>query len=294
MTDLGVYGASPIKRCRATQTEIEIRRLALYDIVAEQQPMTVRQVFYQATVRGIIDKAETGYRKVQRDLVEMRRDGMLPYGWLADNTRWQRKPTTYDGIEDVLFETARLYRRNLWANADCHVEIWEEKDALAGVIYPVTEIYDVPLMVSRGYSSITFLHSSAEYINNLGIPAHIYHLGDYDPSGVDAGKKIERDLREFAPRAEIHFERLAVTPEQIEAWNLPTRPTKTTDSRAKNFGDISVELDAIPPDKLRLLVEEAIKRHLPPVQLKILKKIEEEEKRQLHGLIGMIQGGRHE
>lgn len=37
--------------------------------------MTVRQVFYQATVRGIIEKTEAGYDKVQSLLVTMRRDG---------------------------------------------------------------------------------------------------------------------------------------------------------------------------------------------------------------------------
>jgi hypothetical protein len=30
--------------------------------------MTVRQVFYQATVRGIVEKEESGYNKVQTDL----------------------------------------------------------------------------------------------------------------------------------------------------------------------------------------------------------------------------------
>ena len=103
------------------------------------RPMTVRQVFYQATVRGIVEKTEAGYAKVQTDLVEMRKAGDLPYGWLADNTRWQRKPRTYDGIEDALEETARFYRKSLWNDADSYVEIWLEKDALSGVVYPVTE-----------------------------------------------------------------------------------------------------------------------------------------------------------
>jgi hypothetical protein len=64
--------------------EIQHRRSALYDIVAAGRPMTVRQVFYAATVRGTIDKSEAGYGKVQTDLVLMRRAGMLPYDWLAD------------------------------------------------------------------------------------------------------------------------------------------------------------------------------------------------------------------
>ena len=76
-------------------------------------------------------------------------------------------------------------------------------------------MYDVPLMVARGYASLSFLHSAAEYINDLEVPAYIYHLGDFDPSGVNAGEKIEQTLREMAPDAEIYFERIAVTPEQI-------------------------------------------------------------------------------
>ena len=89
-----LYRASPIKRTRATKAEVEARREALLDIIAVGRPMTVRQVFYQATVRGLVEKAESGYGKVQADLTVMRRAGELPYDWLADNTRWQRKPRT--------------------------------------------------------------------------------------------------------------------------------------------------------------------------------------------------------
>jgi hypothetical protein len=288
-----VYAASRIKRGRASKAEILSRRQALYQIVAEQKPMTVRQVFYQATIHRIVEKEESGYSKVQRDLVEMRKSGWMPYGWIVDNIRSRRKHRSYCSPAHAIMETARLYRKDLWANADCYVEIWLEKDALSGVIDGVTSMYDVPLMVSRGYSSITFTYEAAEFIGDLDVPVFIYHLGDFDPSGVDAGKKIERDLREFAPKAEIHFKRLAVNRDQILAWNLPTRPTKTTDSRAKNFGDISVELDAIPPDQLRQLVDDAIQRHLPPDQLKILKATEEDERRLFRGLVGMIPRGGH-
>jgi len=149
-------------------------------------------------------------------------------------------------------------------------------------------------MVARGYASLSFLHSAAEYINDLLVPAHIYHLGDFDPSGVNAGEKIEETLRQMAPGAEIHFERIAVTPEQISAWRLPTRPTKASDTRAKNFGDISVELDAIQPQRLRGLVEDAIQQHLPPEQFKVLKATEDDERRLINGLVGMLQEARHD
>jgi hypothetical protein len=285
------YAPREIKRPRATRTEMEARWAALYDIIAAMHPMTVRQVFYQATVRGIVEKSEAGYAKVKTDLADMRRAGVLPYAWIADNTRWQRKPDTYDGIHDALAETARFYRKSLWRHAQCYVEIWLEKDALSGVLYPVTAEYDVPLMVARGYASLSFLHGAAENIASVGVPAHVYHLGDFDPSGVDAGRQIEASLRHMAPRAEIHFERLAVLPEQIQAWSLPSRPTKATDSRAKGFGDISVELDAIEPGHLRATVQAAIERHLPTEHLRVLKAAEESERDILLQLVERLQGG---
>jgi hypothetical protein len=148
------YGPSLIKRGRATKAEVEQRRQALFEIIDDGKPMTVRQCFSQATVRSLVEKEESGYAKVQHDLTIMRRAGELPYDWLADNTRWQRKPRTFDSVEDALKETARFYRKALWNDIDAYVEIWLEKDALAGVVYPITSMYDVPLMVARGYASL--------------------------------------------------------------------------------------------------------------------------------------------
>jgi hypothetical protein len=289
-TNSAAAEGSPIKRRRATKAEVERRRNSLMDIVEAMQPMTVRQMFYQATVRGIVEKSEAGYTKVQTDLVHLRRSGDLPYSWLADNTRWQRKPTTFSGVEEALQETARFYRKALWANLDAYAEIWLEKDALAGVTYPVTSLYDVPLMVARGYASLSFLHSAAEYINELKVPTYIYHLGDYDPSGVNASEKIKDTLIEMAPDVEIRFERLAVTPQQIISWSLPKRPTKESDSRAKKFTSaVSVELDAIEPERLRSLVQHAIERHLPPARFRVLKAAEASEREIITRLVGGLQ-----
>jgi hypothetical protein len=274
-----VYVPSDIKRFRRTKAEIAAIRKVIYEILSEDHPQTVRQVFYALTVRGVIKKLEIEYhRTVIRLLVEMREAGDLPFEWLADNTRWQRKPRTFVGLEACLKNTAEFYRRDLWEAMPCYVEVWSEKDALAGVLLEETKVYDVPLMVARGYSSISFLHSAAKAIQANGKPAYIYHFGDLDPSGVDAARDIEAKLRRYAPEAEIHFERPAVTREQVEAWNLPTRPTKQTDTRAKKFTGTSVELDAIPAARLRALVRECIERHVDQQQLAILRAAEESER----------------
>ena len=264
---------------RATRRQMEARRIALWSLTRHFQPATVRQIFYQATVHGIVPKTEAGYDAVQRGLVELRLDYDMPFAWLVDNTRWMRKAASYTSLEEMLRIGAETYRRAVWADADCYVEVWCEKDALAGVLYDVTNEFDVPLMVSRGYSSITFLKDSAEIIDDRGKPAFIYHFGDWDPSGQDAADNIERRLREFAPDAEIYFRKIAVTPAQIAQWDLPTRPTKASDSRAAAWaGGDSVELDAIDPNTLRNLVRACIEQHIDQHKLVILRTAEDSER----------------
>ena len=103
------------------------------------------------------------------------------------------------------------------------------------------------------------------------------------PFGFTEGfKKAGRD-------AEIHFERLAVTDKQIRDWRLPSRPTKTTDMRAAAFANRrSVELDAIDPNRLRKLVEDAINRRMPKKLYAKLMKAEQDEQEEIRELVDQI------
>jgi hypothetical protein len=166
-----------------------------------------------------------------------------------------------------------------------YVEIWLEKDALAGVLYDVTSQWDVPLMVTRGYSSLSFLNSAAETIASVGKPSKLYYFGDHDPSGCDITRAVEAGIREFAPRAEMTFERVAVTRDQIESMKLPTRSTKSTDSRSKGFQGGSVEVDAIPPRELRKIAERCIAGNIDADAHRKLKAVEAEERRTLRSMV---------
>jgi len=284
---MATYQPRPIKRARRSKHDIQDLRDALSALIAPHQPMTVRQTFYLAVSAGLVEKTENAYKHtVGRLLTEMRRDGQLPYGWIADHTRWMRKPQSYDSMEAALAATAQLYRRNLWQTQDAYVEIWLEKDALAGVLYAVTAQWDVPLMTTRGYASLSFLYEAAEYLRDMEKPIHLYYFGDHDPSGRDIPRKVEEDLRTLAPELDLTFTRIAVEPWQIDAWNLPTRPTKTSDSRSKFFEGESVEVDAIPPDQLRDLVGNCITDHIYEPALHITRVAEQHERQILQMLDG--------
>ena len=245
--------------------------------------MTARAVFYQAEVKGVVGKDHSGYKMVVADLkfsaapVECRMSGSLT----------RREGKTYPSLMRVRPRRCGTrrehYWKSLWTDADCVVQIWLEKAALEGVIEEVTHEYDVPLMVARGYGSLSFLHKAAMDLD-AERPTYIYYLGDHDPSGENAGEVTEERLRELAADADlIHFKRIAVTSEQIEKWDLPTRPTKTSDSRARNFVDEdgeqrpSVELDAIEPRRLRAMVKACILKHQPQ---KVFDKLERQQERE--------------
>jgi hypothetical protein len=184
-------------------------------------------------------------------------------------------------MEEMLNRSVDLYRRDLWAQQDVYVEVWLEKDALAGVVIEVTENWDVPLMVTRGYPSLTFVAAAADAMRQKHRPIFIYYLGDRDPSGVDIPRFVEKELREQAPRANITFELVAVTEEQIIEMDLLTRPTKKTDSRSGKFRGESVEVDAIPPSRLLQLVEAHIVQHLDAERHNRLVEVEAAERKTL-------------
>ncbi|HMS40593.1 MAG TPA: hypothetical protein PKE69_10225 [Pyrinomonadaceae bacterium] len=267
-----------IKTKRRTRAEIEAAKEAVYSMLSVDNPMTLRQLFYRLVSNGTIGKKETEYSSLANLTKNMRMNGELPFEWFADNTRWQRNPRSYSSLERGVEIFAEAYRRDIWNSQTNYVEIWLEKDALAGVVYDVTAEFDVPLMVSRGYSSLSYLHGGAMQIEAIDKPTYIYYFGDYDPSGRDIPRDIETKLRTFAPDADINFQIVGVTPKQIEILKLQTRPTKKTDSRSKNFEGESVEVDAIPPGILRSMVRQVIERNINKHQLEQAKLIEQEER----------------
>lgn len=207
-------------------------------------PMTVRQMFYALVTLVVIPKTEQGYDRVGYHLLNMRRCAVVPYSFIADNTRWMRKPRSYRSLGEFLKASQTLYRKAIWNELPERVEVWIEKDALAGVVYDVTEPWDVPLMVTRGFPSETFVYEAVEAIKEEKKPTHVYYFGDYDPSGVSIATGLAAKMLDWTDL--VTFEHVAVRREQILSMNLPTRPTKKSDSRAKSWGDESVELDAIP------------------------------------------------
>jgi hypothetical protein len=265
------------QRDRWTNAELKLLREHLYRIAEEDPPSAGRHLYYCLVGKDLIDKTEKDCRRVYRELTRMRLDETMPFEWIADNTRWIMRPDMYESAKELLDDAARTYAYPMWKDSPVRVEVWCESDSIASILIDVTWPLRVPLMALRGYSSLTFLHQIAAEIKHTGKPVKVYYFGDHDPSGQDILKAATKRIKKLAIGNDITIEKVAITPEQIEAWHLPTRPPKESDPRSGNFKGRCVEIEALPVAELRRLAEDCIRRHIDSRWWDQAQKIEEEQ-----------------
>jgi len=249
-------------------------------------PLTVRQLYYQLVAKQIIPNNLKSYKRLDSVLSNARKNDYLEFDAFTDRLRRPIKNGSWSDLKDFLTTVKKSYRKKKWANQEKYVEVWLEKDALAGVFEPITQKYDVNLLVGRGYQSLSSLNESIKRFPDKEIC--ILYFGDFDPTGLDIPRSAEENLKEcfgIIPS----FERIALTREDIDKYQLPPAPAKTSDSRTYSFvqehGNIAVELDALPPDTLTEKVEKSILKHLNAEQFLKDLKVEKEERKKLDKII---------
>ena len=184
-----------------------------------------------------VEKSDRGYRHVQYQLTEMRREGLIPYGWITDATRRGFHVQTFGGAADFLRRVAGLYREDMWRYSPHFVEVWSESRSIAGVIEGVCRDLAVSLYPAGGFSSITLAYQAAELINiETGSgekSAEIIFIGDYDPAGVLIDESIRTELEKHLHQGvDLSFHRIAINQDQIAEYDLPTKPRKRGDRRS--------------------------------------------------------------
>lgn len=250
----------------ASLARIEQLNVILDEYAAMGFRLTVRQLFYQMVARGLIPNTQRMYKNMVNLITNGRLAGMIDWNMIEDRVRQIIYPGHWKDPADIVRAAAQSFRVNRWEDQPNHIEIMIEKDALAGVLESVCSDLDVRLIPNRGYasSSTMYRHGWRMYDRKSqdGKELYVLYLGDFDPSGLDMDRDIVERLKLFSYYQQIHFERLALTMPQIEEHDPPPNPAKMSDSRVWKFiaehGDQSWELDALPPNILRDLVETRI------------------------------------
>ncbi len=265
-----------MRKDKSTKVEMEKFRSGVLATVQDNDPpMTVRHAFYLAVAGGLVDKSEKGYRYVQDAVRVLRLNDDLDWNEIVDNVRSVHVRPAWSSPGSILQGAAAGYRRDFWSGCDEgrgseeRPIIWVEKDAIAGLIQPVCDKWQVPLVVARGNPSVSLLHDVAE--NHVYPDTTIYHLTDYDGAGMSMSKGgfrkpggLAHDLS-AEHSCYVTVKRIAVTEQQIKKFKLPTRPPKSGDRAQYGFSSkYAVELDAMSGQQLRDVVEESIRHHVDP------------------------------
>jgi hypothetical protein len=204
-------------------------------------------------------------------------------------------------LADYAETVARAYSKDLWQDQDMVIENFIEKEAMVGVVEPVTHGLRTSLIPARGQCSETWCWSIAQDWNALDKPVQVYYIGDHDPAGFSIETSMRERIRGYLDEDHkdcFSRERLAVTDDdfwkrdatgEYELLGFPVKAgisAKIRDAYIAQFGDRCVEADAISPTEIRRRCEGVIRRHIDRAKWKAMLEIEAREKAQVRNLIG--------
>jgi hypothetical protein len=225
--------------------------------------LTLRQLYYQFVARDLIANNQQEYAKLGGIINDGRMVGLIDWNDIIDRTRNVREVPHWSNPTQIVNAVATQFRIDKWSTQPYRIEVWIEKDALAGVVERVCTDLDIPYFSCRGYTSQSEMWVGAMRMKSYfkaGQTPMVLHFGDHDPSGKDMSRDILERIELFM--GGIEFQRLALNWDQIEEYQPPPNPAKISDSRAKayiaEFGDDSWELDALEPEVIVGLIQTTV------------------------------------
>ena len=284
-------------------------------VLEKHNPMTLRQLYYQLVAKHIIENKRSEYQKLSSAIVKARQEGIIPWEWIEDRGRQPRTVNMWKDLPDFINTVKNAYRKDIWKKQNKYIEVWLEKDALSGIFSDITDQYGITLCVGRGYNSWSAYKEATDRFTGQDKPVTILYFGDFDPSGEDIVRVLKESLnylgtpgyiREaeamFGMKNEFRelqaFDNFGTSPEIIKValakqdvvdYDLPPDFTKKTDSRSKTFiekyGDIAVELDALPLPVLQQKIKESIENVMDMEALYQVMATQEKEQEELANLL---------
>lgn len=218
--------------------------------------VTLRQLFYRLVSEELIPNSKSKYTSLATRTARARRDGTFPD--LVDRGRTIHRYATFAGPDDAKYYLKRIYRRDRTENQDVSIYLAVEK---AGIVEQLMSWFGdlgLPILALGGYASQSYVDEIVADASSQNRSAVLLYAGDHDASGEDL-------YRDFVKRTACFSKvvKVALTPDQVVEHNLPPLPGKAEDTRAARFiakhGElVQVELDALPPDVLQSLYQQAL------------------------------------
>lgn len=246
-------------------------------------PLTIRQIFYRLVANYGYEKDEKAYGRLINYLGRARRAHMIPFHAIRDDGAIADAPHGYTDVTewcDVIRATAKRFNLNRMDTQPTRLEIYCEAAGMVPLLANAVYEYGVPVYSGGGFNSLTAVKDCADRIEDDPRDMIIFNFGDYDPSGESIFESFRQDVEAFvwqtSDGAQVRFDRVALTEDQVDEMGIPTAPPKSSDSRSKNWIGDTAQLEAIPPDELAQMAVNAVEAEL---DLEILDQTKEREAR---------------
>jgi len=253
-----------------TRHTIERANIIIEAYQAQGYVLTLRQLYYQFVARDWIENSQKSYKRLGGIISDGRLTGRIDWEAIEDRSRDLVTNPHWSHPSSILESAAASFQLDKWKDQGKRVEVWVEKEALAGVLSRICADLDCPFFACKGYTSQSEMWRAGQrllgYIHQGAEPV-IIHLGDHDPSGLDMTRDIAHRLHLFTGQP-VEVNRIALNMDQVQQYNPPPNPAKLTDTRAADYiaehGHSSWELDALEPTVLVELVREWVTSYLNP------------------------------
>lgn len=272
-------------------------------------PMTVRQIFYRLVGNYDYDKTERAYKRLAEVLVKARRAQLVRFGDIRDSGTESAGGGGYDDRAQFwrgVRYSADSFELDRQLEQPQEIELWCEAAGMVPMLAGMVSEWSIPVYSTGGFSSVTVTYETAQRVLSRPKPTAFLHIGDFDPSGESIFESMSQDIGAFvvgrhggkwnrqtgethqlANGAECHFKprRVALTADQVEEYDLPTAPPKTSDSRSAKWIGETTQAEALPPSLLEEIVREAVSELIDTDTLEEVLAREEDDRAEINRVL---------
>lgn len=257
--------------------------------------LTLRQMHYVFVSRNLYANTQQNYKNLGALITKGRRMGLIDWDGIHDEGRSARRVYGPQTPWGVLRNIEQKLIVDPWQDQDTYLEVWIEKHGMAGTIKSVCNEHRVTYLTCGGYLSSSEAYAGGKrFADAAGRDKRcvLIHLGDHDPSGLDMTRDNGHRANEYGGLfGNVEVLRIALNWDQIEEYAPPPNPAKMTDTRATDYiaehGKESWELDALPPNVIRDILQDEIEQHIDFTAWEESFRREEELREPLSKLAGM-------
>ena len=246
-------------------------------------PVSVRSVHYQLLrnpprrnsrrPRSIYTNDTQSYKDLCGLLARMRLAEIVPWSSIRDELRPVREWKSWQTAADFVREKSKSlydgFARNLQQSQRVYFAVVVEKDTVRGFLEDTAYHFRIPLVVSRGQSSVDMRNELAQLFRRSGKDSlHLFIAGDCDADGDAIVDATCRSLRDEFKIANLTADRFAIDHAQADQLSLPR--SLEAKSSSKNYSKFlkrhgrtdCYELEAVSPAQLREWLDSAIRSRI--------------------------------